>query len=92
VLFGTTGGVMEAALRTVYELVSGQPMGRLVFEEARGLEGLKEATVTIPVSAESPFKALEPQPGAGVTLHIGVANGLGNAKKVIKGVADGSLK
>jgi hypothetical protein len=32
VLFGTTGGVMEAALRTVYELVSGQPMGRIMFE------------------------------------------------------------
>lgn len=31
-LFGTTGGVMEAALRTVYEVVSGEPMGRIVFE------------------------------------------------------------
>ena len=31
-LFGTTGGVMEAALRTVYEIVTGQPMGKIVFE------------------------------------------------------------
>lgn len=91
-LFGTTGGVMEAALRTVYELVSGQPMGRILFEEARGLEGIKEATITIPTSEESPFKALEPKPGEGVTLRIAVANGLGNAKKVIKGLSDGSLK
>ena len=45
VLFGTTGGVMEAALRTVYELVSGAPMERINFEPARGLEGIKEATV-----------------------------------------------
>lgn len=36
---------MEAALRTVYELVSGQPMGRITFDEARGLDGIKEATV-----------------------------------------------
>jgi iron only hydrogenase large subunit-like protein len=92
VLFGTTGGVMEAALRTVYELVSGQPMGRVLFQEVRGLEGTKEATLTIPVSEGSAFKALEPTPGAGVTLRIAVANGLGHAKKLIKGIADGSLK
>ena len=93
VLFGTTGGVMEAALRTVYELVSGQPMERLAFEEVRGLDGVKEATVAIPVAQgdDSPFKALEASPGAGVTLRIAVANGLGNAKKVIKGVQDGTL-
>ena len=156
-LFGTTGGVMEAALRTVYELVSGQPMGRVVFEEARGLDGVKEGTVrcwaqlqglerspghglqaggcqpppahlsngcavgcgqrgtrhvshpllscfpppptspaplapqiTIPVGPDSPFKALEPAPGAVVALRIAVANGLGSAKKLIKGIADGS--
>jgi hypothetical protein len=52
-------------------------MGRIVFEEARGLDGLKEATVTIPTSEDSPFKALEAAPGEGVTLHIAVANGLG---------------
>ena len=89
VLFGTTGGVMEAALRTVYELVSGQPMGRIVFEEVRGLDGLKEAAITIPVSDASPFKALESAPGAGVTLRIAVANGLGVAKKIIKALAQG---
>ncbi|KAI8472703.1 MAG: hydrogenase [Monoraphidium minutum] len=90
-LFGTTGGVMEAALRTVYELVSGQPMGRVDFQEARGLDGVKEAAITIPVSDASAFKALEAVPGAGVTLRIAVANGLGNAKKIVKGVQDGSM-
>ncbi|GBF94161.1 iron hydrogenase [Raphidocelis subcapitata] len=92
VLFGTTGGVMEAALRTVYELVSGEPMGRITYEEVRGLEGIKAATVTIPTSEGSPFKALESAPGAGVTLRVAVANGLGNAKKVIKGVSDGTMQ
>lgn len=77
VLFGTTGGVMEAALRTVYELVSGQPMGRIVFEDVRGLDGIKEGTVTIPISEDSPFKCLEATPGAGVSLRVAVANGLG---------------
>jgi iron-only hydrogenase group A len=91
VLFGTTGGVMEAALRTVYELVSGAKMERLQFTEARGLDGLKEADLHIPVPEGSPFKVLEEAPGGGVHLRIAVANGLGNAKKVIKGVADGSL-
>jgi hypothetical protein len=56
--------------------------GRITFEEARGLAGVKEATITIPVGADSKFKVLEPAPGAGVTLRIAVANGLGNAKKV----------
>lgn len=47
--------------------------------------------ITIPVGPDSAFKALEPTPGAGVPLRIAVANGLGNAKKLIKGVADGSM-
>ena len=63
-----------------------------MFEEARGLDGVKEATVTIPVAAGSAFSKLEATPGAGVTLRIAVANGLGNAKKVIKGVNDGTMK
>lgn len=46
--------------------------------------------LNIPVAPGSPYASLEPTPGAGITLRIAVANGLGNAKKVIKGVADGS--
>ena len=46
--------------------------------------------VTIPVAEGSAYQALEASPGAGVTLRIAVANGLGNAKKLIKGVSEGS--
>lgn len=92
VLFGTTGGVMEAALRTVCELISGQPMERLAFSEVRGLEGIKEAAVTLRPAEGSPFEALEAEKGQGVTIRIAVANGLGNAKKLIKGLAAGEMK
>jgi len=47
VIFGATGGVMEAALRTVSELVEGKPLDKIDFEEVRGLEGVREATVTV---------------------------------------------
>jgi iron only hydrogenase large subunit-like protein len=56
VLFGTTGGVMEAALRTVYEVVTGEPMGRIKFDEVRGLEGIKEATIHLVPGPNSLFK------------------------------------
>jgi len=92
VLFGTTGGVMEAALRTVYEQVTAEPMGRIVFEEARGLDGLKEAKITIKPGDKSPFKMFAGPNGEGITLNIAVANGLGSAKKLIKGLQDGSAK
>jgi hypothetical protein len=64
--------------------VTGEPMGRIVFEEARGLDGLKEAKLTIKPGEKSPFKMFEGPNGDGITLNIAVANGLGNAKKVIK--------
>ncbi|MCL5045429.1 MAG: NADH-dependent [FeFe] hydrogenase, group A6, partial [Actinobacteria bacterium] len=47
VIFGATGGVMEAALRTAYEIISGRELNKLDFEEVRGLEGVKEASVNI---------------------------------------------
>lgn len=59
-------------------------MGRIVFEEARGLDGLKEAKLTIKPGEKSPFKMFEGPNGDGITLNIAVANGLGNAKKLIK--------
>lgn len=64
--------------------VTGEPMGRIVFEEARGLDGLKEAKLTIKPGEKSPFKMFEGPSGDGITLNIAVANGLGNAKKLIK--------
>lgn len=92
VLFGTTGGVMEAALRTVYEVVTGEPMGRIVFEDVRGLEGIRESTLTIKPGPGSPFKMFEGPDGAGISLRIAVANGLGNAKKLIKALSEGGSK
>lgn len=51
-IFGVTGGVMEAALRTAYEVLSGETLGKLDFNEAvRGLKPVREATVEIPVKA-----------------------------------------
>jgi hypothetical protein len=64
--------------------VTGEPMGRIVFEEARGLDGLKEAKLTIKPGEKSPFKMFAGPDGEGITLNIAVANGLGNAKKLIK--------
>nr|AAT90438.1 plastid FeFe-hydrogenase precursor [Chlamydomonas moewusii] len=90
-LFGTTGGVMEAALRTVVELVSGQPMGRIVFEDVRGLEGIKAATITLQPAANSPFAKYNPE-GKGLDVRIAVANGLGNAKKLITEMKAGTSK
>lgn len=84
-IFGSSGGVMEAALRTVVELASGQPMAKPEYQAVRGLEGIKEATVTIPANPSGPLHNEAP-----VDVHIAVANGLGNAKKLVKAVEDGS--
>nr|WNF20737.1 hydrogenase [synthetic construct] len=92
VLFGTTGGVMEAALRTAYELFTGTPLPRLSLSEVRGLEGIKESTLHLTPGPTSPFKAFAGADGTGITLNIAVANGLGNAKKLIKQLAAGESK
>jgi len=86
VIFGATGGVMEAALRTAYELVTGRevPFENLNITPVRGLEGIKEASVKI----EKPLKEwsfLE-----GVELKCAIAHGLVNAKKVMDSVKDGT--
>jgi NADP-reducing hydrogenase subunit HndD len=75
VIFGATGGVMEAALRTVVEIVTNGEMAPLEFTEVRGMEGVKEATYELP----------------GKTVRVCAASGLANVKKVIDGVKDGSL-
>jgi iron-only hydrogenase group A len=72
-IFGTTGGVMEATLRAASELVTGKPADRLEFTEVRAVEGLRETYVAIGDRA----------------IHVGVANGLTNAKVLLdKVVAD----
>jgi NADP-reducing hydrogenase subunit HndD len=67
VIFGTTGGVIEAAVRTAYELQTGKALPRLDFQELRGMEGLREAIIDFD----------------GLNLHIGIAHGLGNARKLL---------
>ena len=73
-LFGTTGGVMEAAVRTAYELVVGRPLADIELTAARGMDGVKEASLDL----------------AGTELRIAVAHGLGNARKILEGLASGS--
>lgn len=69
-IFGSTGGVMEAALRTAGEKLLGKPLDQLNFTEVRAVEGLKEATIEI----------------AGHKLNVAVANGLNNAKTILEKV------
>ena len=73
-IFGASGGVMEAALRTVYEVVEKKPLTDLDFTEVRGHEGIKETAVTL----------------GGTTYKFAVANSLINAKKMAEAVKDGS--
>lgn len=65
-IFGTTGGVMEAALRTAYELITGEELKEINFEAVRGEKGIKKATVKI----------------GDKEVKVAVAHGLGNARKV----------
>jgi iron-only hydrogenase group A len=72
-IFGATGGVMEAALRTAAVKLTGEELGPLVFEEVRGVTGVKEATITL----------------AGTEINIAVSNGLTNAKELLERVKQG---
>ncbi len=85
VIFGATGGVMEAALRTAYELVTGRdvPFENLNIKPVRGLEGVRKATIKI----ENPLKEWAFLDG--VELKCAVAHGLVNAKKVMDAVKAG---
>jgi NADH-quinone oxidoreductase subunit G/NADP-reducing hydrogenase subunit HndD len=84
-IFGLTGGVMEAALRTVYELVTGRelPFDGLHVTPIVGLERVKEAAVTIENPRED-FKHL-----SGVTVKVAVTSGLKGAKELMQQVMDG---
>lgn len=73
-IFGATGGVMEAALRTVYEIVTGNILQDIEFTDCRGFEGVKEATVMV---GDLPVK-------------IAIAHGLSNARKVMDAVRAGT--
>lgn len=85
-IFANTGGVMEAALRTAYELVTGRelPMQKLHVAPVQGLEGVKQAA--LPITGCLPeWSFLE-----GVTLKVAVAHGLVNARRLCDAVAAGT--
>ena len=73
VIFGATGGVMEAALRTVYEIVTGKTLEKVEFDAVRGTEGIKEAEIDL----------------NGKTVRVAVAHSTGNAKKLLDAVKAG---
>jgi NADP-reducing hydrogenase subunit HndD len=76
VIFGNTGGVIEAAVRTAYELSTGKKLQKVDFMELRGLSGVREATIDFD----------------GTPIRIGIAHGLGNARKLLNDVRAGKSK
>lgn len=75
-IFGASGGVMEAALRTSYEWITGETLEKVDFEAVRGLEGIKEAKVNF----------------NGKEINIAVVSSLGNAKKIMDEIGLGKSK
>jgi len=86
-IFGATGGVMEAALRTVYELVTGRevPFQNLDILPCRGFDGVKQATVKLE-NVKPEWSFLE-----GVEVNFMIAHGTANAKKVMEALRRGEL-
>lgn len=73
VIFGVTGGVMEAALRTVVDVLTGRDMPRLEYGDVRGLEGIKEATVNV----------------NGTDINVAIVHGTANAAKLLNAIRAG---
>jgi NADP-reducing hydrogenase subunit HndD len=86
-IFANTGGVMEAAIRTAYEIVTGRelPLENLHLQPVIGLEGVKKASLLID-GCKPEWSFLE-----GVELKVGVAHGLGNARKIIEAMRGGEI-
>lgn len=74
VIFGSTGGVIEAAVRTAYEIRTGKTLERIDFKELRGFDGVRVASVKMD----------------DLTLNIGIAHGLGNARELLEEVRGGN--
>lgn len=72
-IFGTTGGVMEAALRTAQDVLTGEDLDKIDFEQVRGEKGIKKATVNI----------------NGKDIKVVAASGLGNAQKIMEEIKSG---
>ena len=73
VIFGVTGGVMEAALRTAYFWLTGKEYGKINFHEVRGLEAVKEADINV----------------EGTIVKVAVTSGMANAKKLLDQIKEG---
>lgn len=76
IIYGSSGGVMESALRTTYEKLTNQSLSRLKFEKVRGSEAIREAKIRI----------------NGQDINVAVVNGLGNADKLLKEIEEGNSK
>ncbi|MBQ3500703.1 MAG: iron hydrogenase small subunit [Oscillospiraceae bacterium] len=76
VIFGVTGGVMEAALRTVYHVLTGKEHGAIAFTSVRGFDGIKESSIEI----------------NGTVLNVAVAHGMKNAKVLMDEIREGKSK
>ncbi|MGE5607274.1 MAG: NADH-dependent [FeFe] hydrogenase, group A6 [Bacteroidota bacterium] len=76
VIFGVSGGVAEATLRNAYEILSGEALEQVNFEEVRGFKGLKETSVTL----------------NGRKIKVGVVHGLGNLKRLLQKIKDGKVQ
>lgn len=75
-IFGTSGGVIEAVMRTACEKITGEPLRQVEFKQLRGMEGIREAEIMI---GDKPFK-------------IGMAFGLGNARKLLESIERGEAQ
>ena len=76
VIFGATGGVIEAACRTAYEVFTGKKLEKVDFTALRGFEGVRSATIDFD----------------GLPINIGIAHGLGNARKLLNDIREGKSK
>ncbi len=76
VIFGTTGGVIEAATRTAVSWLKGENISKVEYEEIRGLEGIRSASVNVD----------------GLEIKIGIAHGLGNARKLMEMIKNGEVE
>jgi NADH-quinone oxidoreductase subunit G len=80
VIFGVTGGVMEAALRSAYYLVTGENPPADAFHQVRGMDGWKEATFEVPTD------------NGPIPVRVAVASGLGNTRKLIEAIRSGKAE
>ncbi len=76
VIFGATGGVIEAAVRTAAEWITGEEINEVDYHALRGLGGIREATVKI----------------GDMDINIGIAHGLGNARRMLEDIKSGKSK